>query len=84
MVILDTSFINSLFEEQDSNHNEAKKITTKFLLNNEDDITFVKDLPYAIRKKLKANDCMIMALTVRKKAQLITFDENLFEALSTR
>lgn len=113
MVILDTSFINSLFEEKDSNHEEAKKIffnldedenikiplivafelviheeyekllfaskkiTTRFLNNNEDDITFVKTMSYATRKKLKANDCMIIALTVRKKAQLITFDKNL-------
>ncbi|MEI7579684.1 MAG: PIN domain-containing protein [bacterium] len=60
-----------------------KAITKKFLPNNETDIEFILDLPMSIKKQLKANDCLILALCQRHHARLLTLDKNLIKALRT-
>lgn len=59
----------------------SKKITPRFLASNEDDLNYVAKLPDRLRRKLKANDCLIIALCKRKKAELLTFDKSLSSAL---
>jgi predicted nucleic acid-binding protein len=41
------------------------------------DINFVAELDPKIRKVLKANDCLILAITSRTESKLVTFDSKL-------
>lgn len=41
------------------------------------DIHYIQTLPPQLRRKLKANDCIILAITKRFKAKLLTFDKTL-------
>lgn len=45
-----------------------------FELTTEADAKFIANLPLAIRSKLKANDCTIISITKRLKAELLTLD----------
>ena len=96
MKILDTNFICSLFNQSDVNHSRAaelsvnkegtkylyaaKQITTKFITNNEADLDDILTIPDRSKIKLKANDCLILALCKRAKAELLTFDKLLLQA----
>lgn len=50
-------------------------------ITNSKDIRFIKNLNYETRKKLKAGDCQIMAITIRKNAKLLSFDKKLIKSL---
>ena len=58
----------------------AKQITTKFITNNEADLDYILTIPDRSKIKLKANDCLILALCKRAKAELLTFDKLLLQA----
>jgi len=60
----------------------TKEITVKFLTNNESDLEFITNLALKSTKKLKANDCLIIALCQRLNADLLTFDKKLQKVLS--
>jgi predicted nucleic acid-binding protein len=57
----------------------AKQITSKFIVNNEADLDFVLKISDKTRTKLKANDCLILALCKRLNADLLTFDKQLLK-----
>lgn len=59
----------------------SRNISKRFLMNNEEDVKFIKAMPINIKKKLRANDCLILALCMRKKVELITFDKQLKRTL---
>lgn len=109
--VLDTNYLQSLFDETDVNSEKAaeilealeeqaqmiipqivvaelligkdstsvirncKELVTDFEKNNDDDLKFISKIPYQKRKRLKANDCLVMAITKRNSAKLITFDK---------
>ena len=108
--IIDTSFIFSFADEDDSNYLKAREImrnqesnsknlvpfivaaelsigsnffdfvslarsfSSKFINNNDKDLDFLKTIPSATARSLKANDCLILALCKRYNAKLLTFD----------
>ncbi len=55
-------------------------ITNRYVKNNEADLEFISGLPGKLKRKLKANDCLILALCKRYNAELISFDKNLIIA----
>ncbi len=55
----------------------CKKLCGSFLPITEKELNVVAKMPTAIRKKLKANDCLILAFAQRYKAELFTFDQTL-------
>lgn len=55
----------------------CRKLSKKFVKNTENDLIFIQSLPANDRKTLKANDCLIWAITKRFNAKLITFDKKL-------
>lgn len=60
----------------------AKQMTTKFITNNEADLDYILTIPDKSKSKLKANDCLILALCKRLKADLVTFDKLLLKTNS--
>lgn len=48
-----------------------------FVSNNKKDFEIIRSISLENRKKLKANDCMILALCERFNARLLTFDRKL-------
>jgi len=58
----------------------CKKLFGKFTYNNDDDLDFINSIDLKMKKSLKANDCLILALCKRYNARLITFDKKLEKA----
>lgn len=59
----------------------ARKISKRFVSSTEKDLEFIESMPYDVRKKIKSNDCLILAICKRNNAELITFDKNLSKVL---
>jgi len=57
-----------------------KKISNKFQEPLEDDYLSFQKISLDSRKSLKANDCLILAISIRKKARVLTFDKKLLRA----
>ena len=55
----------------------AKEISSRFIPNNEDDLDYITSLSNSKKHTLKANDCLIISLCKRLKAELLTFDKKL-------
>ena len=62
----------------------SKQLTPKFQINNEADLDFIINLPDKVRTKLRANDCLILALCDRLNANLLTFDKKLSKLASVK
>ncbi len=60
----------------------CKTICDHFELSISKDLKFISQAPYKLRKKLKANDMMLLAICDRYKADLVTFDKHLIKAKS--
>lgn len=60
----------------------ARKISKRFILNTDDDLEFIQKMPYTMSRKIKSNDCLILAICKRKNAELITFDKQLNKVLA--
>ncbi len=54
-----------------------RSMKIEIMLNNLNDLKFLKNIKVIRRKSLKANDCLVIALSDRLNASLITFDEKL-------
>ena len=52
-------------------------LASKFSKNNESDLEFISSLPPKTKQKLRANDCLILSLCQRYKAELVSFDKAL-------
>ena len=57
----------------------ARQITSKFVSNSEQDLDYIINLPAKSRAKLKANDCLLLALCKRLNAEILTFDKVLLK-----
>lgn len=60
----------------------CKNLTDAFLASTERELTVISGFPAALRKKLKANDCLVLAHAIHHHADLFTFDEKLKKAYS--
>lgn len=50
------------------------------LATTEEEMLAVAEFPFEMRKKLKTNDCLILAHCIIHEARLVTFDQNLKQA----
>jgi len=55
----------------------SKAICSKFLVSSEEDLAYISKMPVKTKRKLKANDCLLIALCKRYDAELLTFDKSL-------
>jgi predicted nucleic acid-binding protein len=53
----------------------CKEISKRFVRNRSEDLDYISTMKYSIRKKLKANDCLILSVSKRLSAKLLTFDK---------
>jgi predicted nucleic acid-binding protein len=115
-VLLDTSILCALFDEQDAHHEEAVRLlhtvqgahvlipciviaellagevpgerilrqctnfASAILPDTEQEIALLATFSTTAQKGLKANDCLILAHSLKQKAELLTFDQKLLKA----
>lgn len=58
----------------------CRKLCGSFLQTTERELIHIASFPYPLRKKLKSNDCLILAHARQHKAELYTFDDTLLNA----
>ena len=60
----------------------ASALASKYTKNNEADLEFISALPLKTKRKLRANDCLILSLCRRYHAELVSFDKALVNRIT--
>lgn len=61
----------------------SREFASKFTAISDLDLEFINTISSAKRRKLKAIDCLILAMCKRFNAKLLTFDENLLKSYTS-